>query len=106
MQGIGRLKLNDKKHSLRGIIGTTLGVLVILIQIISMFVIAFSTVENDTNIFGLLGIFCFIFSLSGLIVSIAGFKEEETFMTFPIIGTILNIFMVTAYIWLFIVGTL
>lgn len=106
MQGIRRLKLNDKKHSLKGKIGTTLGVIAILIQIVSMFIIAFSGEEGETYLFGILGIISFIVSVAGLIISIMGFKEDETFKTFPTIGTLLNLFMFTAYVWMYIVGTL
>lgn len=106
MRGIGNLKLNDKKHSLKGKIGTGLGVTSLVIQIGSMLVIAINDLGDNTFLFGVIGLISFVTALGGISLSIAGFQEEETYRTFPIIGSIINVFMIAAYTWLFIAGTL
>lgn len=106
MRGIGSLRLNDKKHSLKGRIGTGLGVTSLVIQIACMLIIAIKDLGDNTGVFGIIGMISFAIALGGLALSIAGFQEEETYRTYSIIGTIINVFMIAAYMWLFIAGTL
>ena len=106
MRGIRSLKLNDKKHSLRGKIGTGLGATALALQIGSMLVIATNDLGDKTFMFGVIGMISLFISLGGLSLSISGFREEETYRTFSVIGTIINICMIAVYTWLFIAGTL
>jgi hypothetical protein len=53
---------------------------------------------------GLIGIFLFIFSIIGFVMSYRSFKKKDIFYTFPIVGIILNGLMTVFLLIIYLIG--
>ncbi|MDO4293921.1 MAG: DUF6142 family protein [Eubacteriales bacterium] len=79
----------DKKESKRGLLSAALG----LMSLVSLFLAVWLTFRSGGQAlvrYGVVGLLCLIFSVSGLVCGILGKTEEDKFHLSAWIGIVLN----------------
>ena len=80
----------NRKHSLRAIMSTVLG----LTSNISLGIVLYMTYLSGGNAplsYGLTGLLAALYSTVGLILGMLTVREKDTFKVFPLLGTLLNL---------------
>lgn len=96
-------KFSDKTHPIMGI----LSVIIAIIGLITFGTICMqSGLQNGSTTFvmGLIGVLLFVVSIVGFILAIKSFKKNEIHYRFPILGLLLNGFMMVLFITLYVLG--
>ena len=90
MEQSKRYKFTNKKHSEKGIMSTSLG----MISLVSIWVAVYQTFqargEAATNM-GVVGLAITCFSATGLVLGYLAKKEYDKFMFFSYLGMVLNV---------------
>lgn len=79
----------DRKHSLRAIMGTILGI----ISLISLIIVVILSVGKDGEIsagYGFTGFFATLYSIVGVALGVLTIKEKDYFKLFPRLAVIIN----------------
>ena len=92
-------KFTNKKQSVRGIISTIYLVLALGLVVYAI-VLSFNAKGNAGVEIGALGMEALLVSAAGIAMGVYGFKEEDVFLRFPWIGTVVN-----TIVCLFLIGT-
>ncbi|MCR4717672.1 MAG: DUF6142 family protein [Lachnospiraceae bacterium] len=103
MRGQKVFDFSDKTHSLDGKIATIMGVISIALFIFLSFM-SIKSKGSLSYVYGILGVVDFIICISGLIIAIRSFKEEETLAFYKKLGVILNLVMLIITLVLFVSG--
>ncbi len=80
----------NRKHSLRAVMSTVLG----LISNVSLGIVLYMTYLSGGNAplsYGLTGLLAALYSTVGLILGMLTLREKDTFKMFPLLGTLLNL---------------
>lgn len=100
-----QLKLNNKKHTLRGIISTciagVLWVLIIVLVLLTILMAPSNALLLTVGIFGLIGL---LGSLVSLVIGILSFFESETRRLFSYIGTALSGGLIILLVFFYFIG--
>ncbi|MCD7826728.1 MAG: DUF6142 family protein [Clostridiaceae bacterium] len=98
------LQLTDKKHPLSAIVAMFLGILSLSI----FAVICFVSGESDGNAgiyVGVVGLFCFLLSIIGFVVSWMSLRGDNIRPLFPTIASVINGLLLVCYLLVYIWGT-
>ncbi|WP_310603750.1 DUF6142 family protein [Anaerosporobacter sp.] len=96
-------KFSNKYHPLQGILGVIFAVIA-LIAIGVLFYISSKSSGNAGAWIGLVGGVVFAINIVGFILSILGFRKQEVYYRFPIIGILMNGCLFIMFLLLYIVG--
>lgn len=96
-------KFTSKKQSEKGIMATVLGI----VAMVSFFVAntkSFKAAGMVSERVGAAGLVSFVFAFIGLVAGIMSLHERETFIWFPIVGTVLSVLALMCWGWIFMLG--
>lgn len=103
-RGAQSLRLTDKRHPVSGIVAMILGIISVILFIVICFISSQS--HGKAGILaGLAGIFCFILSIAGFVLSWLTLHQENIRPLFPTIAAVINGLSVVFYLLLYIWGT-
>lgn len=97
------IHFSGRRHTKTGIFSTVIGAISILGFLI-VSVISGASKGNGGLLLGVVGILLFALSVFGFVMSYRSFKKKDIFYRFPLIGGILNGFMVILLLIIYIVG--
>ncbi len=100
----GELRLTDKKHPISGIWSVLIGVFALIMFIATCF-ISGDNGGKGGMIVGVVGILCFIISISGFILSWMSLRKENIRYLFPTIGAVVNGLQIIGYMIVYIWGS-
>ncbi len=83
-------KFTNKKHSVKGIMSTVLG----LISMVSLFFVMYFTFQlkgKATFNYGIAGFFATLFAIAGLVLGVLSKMERDKFYLFSYIGIFFNV---------------
>lgn len=96
-------KFTDKKHTRQGVASSFLG-LIALGLLIGGLLMAYRMFGAAGPYIGLMGLLSLIFSVTGFVLGIRGFQEDEVYYLFSKIGVGLNGILFVLWMLIFIVG--
>ncbi len=96
-------RFSDKKHSVKGIISLSIGI-ISLILIGILFYISALAGGSGGMILGYMGVVILISSVIGFVLAYQGYKEKDVYYNLTIIGLIMNILVFLSLFILYIVG--
>ena len=99
----GELRLTDKRHPVSGIASSVLAA----VSFISFSAACIISGRNGGNAglgIGLIGISCFLVSITGFIMAWVSLHQENIRPLFPTIGSLVNGILVIIYMILYILG--
>lgn len=96
-------KFSDKKHSIKGLISTAIGITAIIALMVLAYIASLSG-GNGTILLGLVGIGFAVLSGVGFYLGIDACKESDIYYTAPVAGIIINGFILIIYLLLYMVG--
>lgn len=96
-------KFTDKKQSRMGMVSTLMAALSIGMLYYGINV-SFKADGNGGIIVGVLALVSFVLSLTGVILGIRSFKDDDVFYLFCWIGTVLNIVIFIFCLSMFLIG--
>lgn len=96
-------KFSDKKQSVRGLISLAMGILSCVCLLV-LFYISSLTGGNGGLLLGAIGLLMLIFSIAGFLTGVKASKEKDIYYNIPIIGLVLNGFLVATYLILYMLG--
>lgn len=99
----GELRLTDKRHPVSGIASSVLAA-VSFISFAAACIISGSNGGNAGLGIGLIGILCFLVSITGFIMAWISLHQENIRPLFPTIGSLVNGILVIIYMILYILG--
>ncbi len=94
-------RFSDKVHPIQGIASVGIAVL-LLIGMIFLFLL--SSKHPGILIIGLAGIFIFFGSIAGEVLAIMGIRREDIHYRFPIMGILMNGFIIIICVALYVAG--
>lgn len=100
----GELRLTDKRHPISGIWSVIIGVFAFVMFAMTCF-ISGNNGGNGGMIVGIVGILCFIISISGFILSWMSLRKENARHMFPTIGAVVNGLQIVGYMVIYIWGS-
>ena len=100
----GELRLTDKKHPISGIWSVLVGIFAFIMFIVTCFMSGDGG-GNGGMIVGVVGILCFIISITGFILSWMSLRKENIRYLFPTIGAVVNGLQIIGYMVIYIWGT-
>ncbi|MBU5478777.1 hypothetical protein KQI69_06120 [Eubacterium sp. MSJ-13] len=100
----GELRLTDKKHPISGIWSVVIGVFA-LSMFIATCIMSGGNGGNGGMIVGVVGILCFIISITGFILSWMSLRKENIRYFFPTIGAVVNGLQIVGYMVVYICGS-
>lgn len=98
-----KAKFTDKHHSVGGILSTFLGILAMSFLIVCVR-ISFDFAGNGGIMLGTVGIAVFLISLSGCIIGLISFREEDKYYTYSKIGSMLCGILTVLMLGIFLIG--
>lgn len=96
-------KFTDKRHSIEGIISTSLSCIALILFCLGI-IISFHNDGKGGIFIGLLGFFAFVISIAGFITGMHSFKNKEVFYLFSYIGVVINTIIWFVMICILMVG--
>lgn len=96
-------KFSDKRHPVKALVSVALMVIAFA-AIISLSFWSSGTEGNGGLLIGGIGLAAMIVSLVGFILGIQSLKQKEIIYLFPIMGTLMNGFLLIAYFIIYIIG--
>ena len=100
----GELRLTDKKHPILGIWSVLIGVFAFIMFIATCFISGDNGGKGGMLV-GVVGILCFIISISGFILSWMSLRKENIRYLFPTIGAVVNGLQIIGYMIVYIWGS-
>ena len=100
----GELRLTDKKHTAAGIWSVVVGIFAFVMFVVTCFISGDSGGKGGM-IVGVVGILCFIISISGFILAWLSLRKENIRYLFPTIGAVVNGLQIVGYMVVYIWGT-
>lgn len=100
----GELRLTDKKHPASGIWAVIIGIFALVMFGVTCFVSG-NNKGNGGMVVGIVGILCFIISISGFILSWISLRKENIRYLFPTIGAVVNGLQIVGYMVVYIWGS-
>ena len=100
----GELRLTDKKHPASGIWAVIIGIFALVMFGVTCFVSG-NNKGYGGMIVGIVGILCFIISISGFILSWISLRKENIRYLFPTIGAVVNGLQIVGYMVVYIWGS-
>ena len=98
------LRLTDKKHPISGIWSVVVGMFALIMFIVACFVSGDSGGKAGM-IVGVVGILCFIISITGFILSWMSLRKENIRYIFPTVGAVVNGLQIVGYMVIYIWGS-
>lgn len=98
-----KAKFTDKHHTVGGIISTFLGVLALIFLALCVR-ISFDNGGNGGIMLGAAGIAVFLISLSGCIIGLISFREEDKYYTYSRIGSMMCGILTVLLLGIFLIG--
>lgn len=99
-----KIQFTDKRHPAIGIISTIIAVLSFVLMI-ALCVTSSLEKGNGGIMYGYLGVFNFILSLTGFIFALRCYRKEDIYLTTPMAGSLLNGVIIVLYMILYFWGT-
>lgn len=99
----GELRLTDKRHPISGIVSSILAV----VSFVSFAAACIMSGMNGGNAgfgIGLVGISCFLVSITGFIIAWISLHQENIRSLFPTAGSLVNGILIIIYMVLYILG--
>lgn len=99
----GELRLTDKRHPISGIVSSILAV----VSFVSFAAACIMSGMNGGNAgfgIGLVGISCFLVSITGFIIAWISLHQENIRPLFPTAGSLVNGILIIIYMVLYILG--
>lgn len=100
----GELRLTDKRHPPLGIASSVLAA-VSFVSFATVCIISGKAGGKAGPGAGLIGILCFLISVTGFIMSWVSLHQEDIRPLFPTIGSVTNGLLIIIYMLLYILGT-
>ncbi|WP_146039189.1 DUF6142 family protein [Herbinix hemicellulosilytica] len=97
------IQFSGRKHPGLGILSAVFGIITVLGFIAACIASGLKGGEGG-QIFGIIGLFLFVISLFGFIMSYKAFKQRDIFYRFPMTGLITNGIMLIVYMIIYILG--
>lgn len=97
------IHFSGRRHTKTGIISVVIGAVAIL-GFITLSILSGVAKGNGGIILGFIGLLLFAMSILGFVLSYKSFKKKDIFYRFPIIGAVLNGFMIILLLVLYIIG--
>lgn len=97
------IHFSGRRHSKTGILSAVIGAVVVL-GFLAISVISGLAKGNGGFILGVLGLLLFALSIFGFILSYKAYKKKDIFLRFPVIGAVLNGFMIILLLIIYILG--
>lgn len=98
-----KAKFTDKHHTVGGIISTFLGILSLVLLSVCVR-ISFHFAGNGTIMLGAVGVAAFLISLSGCVIGLISFREEDKYYTYSKIGSMLCGILTVLMLGIFLIG--
>lgn len=97
------IHFSGRRHTRMGIVSTIIGVLVIL-GFLTICIISGMAGGKGGFILGVTGLLLFVLSVTGFVLSYKAYKKKDIFYRFPIIGSVLNGFMLIVLLVIYLLG--
>jgi hypothetical protein len=97
------IHFSGRRHPKTGILAAVTGFLV-LTGFLTLSILSGLAKGNGGFFLGVIGILLFILAIAGFVLSYQAFKKKDIFYHFPIVGVILNGFMVILLLIIYILG--
>lgn len=97
------IHFSGRRHTKTGIAATAIGIAVIA-GFLSISVISGLNKGKGGFILGIIGLFLFLLAILGFILAYKAFKKKDIFYRFPIIGVVLNGFMIIVLFVIYLMG--
>jgi len=97
------LKFSGRVHPKLGILSVIIGA-VAFIGLFSLSIISSTSKGNGGLIIGTIGLFLFGMSVGGFVAAYKACKQKDIYYQFPIIGLLLNGFLIIFFLILYILG--
>lgn len=96
-------KFSDRKHSIKGILSFSIGILSGISLLILIFVSSLSA-GNGSLLLGMAGIACCGITVAGFFLGMKACKDKEIYYTAPVAGLIINGIVSVVYLILYMLG--
>lgn len=96
-------KFSDKKHSVKGMISFIMGV-VSCIGLLVLFYVSSLSAGSGGLLLGVTGMGLCVVSVAGFIIGAKSCKEKDIYYNAPVIGLVLNGFLSSIYLILYMLG--
>ena len=96
-------KFTDKKHTRRGPGSLVLGALSLILTILSLS-LSYRMSGEAGSIVGLMGIFALLFSITGFVLAVRGFREEDVYYITSQIGAVLDGVLFIGWALVYMIG--
>jgi hypothetical protein len=97
------IHFSGRRHTKTGIFSMVIGIVDIL-GFVAISIASGAARGNGGLLLGVVGLLLFALSVFGFVMSYRSFKKKDIFYRFPIIGGVINGFMVILLLILYIVG--
>jgi len=97
------IRFSGRRHTRLGIISAIIGIGVV-IGFITISIISGISSGKGGILLGIIGIFLAAFAIYGFVLSYKAFKQKDIFYRFPVIGALLNGFMIVLLLIIYILG--
>ncbi len=97
------IHFSGRRHTRMGIISAIIGIAVIL-GFLVISIISGLAGGKGGFVLGVIGLFLFALSVTGFVLSYKSFKKKDIFYRFPIIGAVLNGFMMIILLIIYLLG--
>lgn len=97
------IHFSGRRHTKMGILSAVIGIIAVLGFATLSLVSGIARGEGGI-ILGILGLLLFVLTIVGFALSYQSFKKKDIFYRFPMIGALLNGFMVIVLLILYIIG--
>lgn len=97
------IHFSGRRHTKLGISSTLIGV-VTVIGFLTISISSGVAGGRGSIVLGIIGILLFCLAIFGFVLSYKAFKKKDIFYRFPIIGAVLNGFMIILLLTLYILG--
>lgn len=97
------IHFSGRRHTKTGIFSTVIGIINV-IGFIILSIVSGAARGNGGFLLGVIGLLLFVLSIVGFCMSYRSFKKKDIFYRFPIIGGVVNGFMVILLLILYVIG--
>lgn len=97
------IHFSGRRHTKTGVFSTIIGIFDLL-GFVALSIASGAARGNGGFLLGVIGLMLFVLSIFGFVMSYRSFKKKDIFYSYPIIGGVINGFMVILLLILYIIG--